>query len=169
MTQANTFLDAVVAQLLEAGEYNRNDQVALPLCSGPTSSASGLLWSRCCAIGCLCSRWVPMTPRSGQALPIGCAVWRAGHCPMTNYWAMACRSSISGYGKQDLRAIESCPKPLQPLAELQYRGTLWVHRNGRDWTVAGFLHNLGIPVLADNETKMALPACCVWCTSLWSA
>lgn len=63
---------------------------------------------------------------------------------------------LPGYGKQHLRAIEDCAKPLQPLAELQYRGTLWVHPNGRDWTVTGFLYHLSIPVGADNETKEAL-------------
>src|SRR5579885_3798210 len=38
---------------------------------------------------------------------------------------------------------------INPLAELQYRGVLWTHRNGRDWTVGAFLGSsdgLGIDV-----------------------
>ena len=58
------------------------------------------------------------------------------------------------------RAIEECPRWLQPLAELQYRGVLWTHKNGRDWTIAAFLQSpdggLGIPVAADNATREAL-------------
>ena len=63
---------------------------------------------------------------------------------------------LPGIGKGDLRAIEDCPRQLQPLAELQYRGAMWVHRNGRDWTVSGFLHYLGAPVAADTATRRAL-------------
>jgi hypothetical protein len=58
--------------------------------------------------------------------------------------------------------VESCPKELQPLAELQYRGVIWSHRNGRDWTVAGFLRNpdarLEISVQGDVATETALLA-----------
>ena len=67
---------------------------------------------------------------------------------------------LPGVSRQELRAIEECPKHLQPLAELQYRGVLWTHKNGRDWTVAGFLQNaddgLGVPVGADSATRDAL-------------
>jgi len=31
---------------------------------------------------------------------------------------------LSGVSRQDLRAVESCPDPLKPLAELQYRGSV---------------------------------------------
>ena len=67
---------------------------------------------------------------------------------------------LPGVSRADIRAIEECPKPLQPLAELQYRGVLWTHKNGRDWTVAGFLQSadggLGIAVSGDTATKEAL-------------
>ena len=64
---------------------------------------------------------------------------------------------LPGVSRADLRAVEDCPRPLQPLAELQYRGVLFAHRNGRDWTPAGFLQNkLGIEVAADAATRDAL-------------
>ena len=31
---------------------------------------------------------------------------------------------LPGVGRQDLRAVESCPELLRPLAELQYRGVI---------------------------------------------
>ena len=52
-------------------------------------------------------------------------------------------------GRHDLRAVEDCPRALQPLAELQYRGVIWTHRNGRDWTVAGFLQAIEVDATGD--------------------
>ena len=46
---------------------------------------------------------------------------------------------LPGISRADLRAIETCPRELQPLAELQYRGAFWTQTNGKDWTVNAFL------------------------------
>jgi hypothetical protein len=46
---------------------------------------------------------------------------------------------LPGVSRQDLRAGEDCPRHLQPLVELQYRGRVWHQRNGRDWTIDAFL------------------------------
>lgn len=68
--------------------------------------------------------------------------------------------SLPGYSRQELRAIEDCPRPLKPLAELQYRGTIWTHRNGKDWTVSSFLQSadpgLGVELGGDSATREAL-------------
>ena len=67
---------------------------------------------------------------------------------------------LPGVSRSDLRAIESCPKQLQPIAELQYRGALWSQYNGKDWTVNAFLSStsggLGLDVSRDNATQKAL-------------
>ncbi len=66
---------------------------------------------------------------------------------------------LPGTSRQELRAVDECPRDLQPLAELQYRGVLWTHKNGRDWTIAGFLQShddLQIEVASDNATREAL-------------
>ena len=59
--------------------------------------------------------------------------------------------------RQDLRAVESCPEHLKPLAELQYRGTIWSQLNGMDWTIFAYLKSdqggLGLDVAKDNESK----------------
>ena len=62
--------------------------------------------------------------------------------------------------RQDLRAVELCPEPLRPLAELQYRGQIFSQTNGKDWTALAFLKSaqggLGLDVGQDKETRDAL-------------
>lgn len=62
--------------------------------------------------------------------------------------------------RQSLRAVESCPRPLQPLAELQYRGAFFSQQNARDWTLLSFLKSadggLGLDVAQDARTLEAM-------------
>jgi len=67
---------------------------------------------------------------------------------------------LPGVGRSDLRAIEACPAPLLPLAELQYRGVFWTQQSGRDWTLRAFLQSeqggLGLDVAQDAATLAAV-------------
>ncbi len=67
---------------------------------------------------------------------------------------------LPGISRSDLRAIETCPRELQPLAELQYRGVFWSQVNGKDWTINAFFTSkkggLGLDVAQDNTTQAAL-------------
>lgn len=67
---------------------------------------------------------------------------------------------LPGVGRQDLRAVESCPDELKPLAELQYRGCIWSQINAKDWTILAFLKTeqggLGLDVAQDSGTKRAM-------------
>lgn len=67
---------------------------------------------------------------------------------------------LPGVGRQDLRAVESCPEELKPLAELQYRGCIWSQINAKDWTILAFLKTdqggLDLDVAQDAETKRAM-------------
>lgn len=61
--------------------------------------------------------------------------------------------------RQTLRAGDACPDLLKPLVELQYRGTVWAQRNGRDWTVEAFLtaeDGMALDVARDAKTQAAL-------------
>ena len=62
--------------------------------------------------------------------------------------------------RQELGAAESCPNHLKPLVELQYRGTCWTQRNGKDWTVEAFLVSrdggLGLDLARDSATRQAM-------------
>jgi hypothetical protein len=67
---------------------------------------------------------------------------------------------LPGVSRSELRAIESCPRDLQPLAELQYRGVFWSQVNSKDWTVSAFLSSkkggLSLDVAQDRATQEAL-------------
>lgn len=79
------------------------------------------------------------------------AVPQAGHVPIVY---------LPGYARSDIRAVEEADAKLKPLADLQYRGTIFAQQNGRDWTVAAFLQSklggLGVELGEDEATKEAL-------------
>ena len=156
-----TFLDSIVEALEGAGSYNRNDQ----------SAPAAVIWPD------KDRQWEPLLPQLRNKLPIvtvgpykpdslqGPAYWvrcilnrTIGEAPLPEDATPIVY--LPGVSKQEIRAIEACPRELQPLAELQYRGVLWTQRNGRDWTLVSFLQSadggLGIEVGADNATKEAI-------------
>ena len=97
--------------------------------------------------------------RSGPAIWLRCLVARkiedvklpAGRPPIIY---------LPGLGRQGLRAADSIPEDIKPLAELQYRGAFWSQVNASDWTVFMFLKSdqggLGLDVAKDAGTKNAM-------------
>src|SRR5271166_5775669 len=67
---------------------------------------------------------------------------------------------LHGISRETLRAAEDCPKELSALVELQYRGMMWLHVNGKEWTPYAFLVSnhggLGLEVARDQATQDAL-------------
>jgi len=67
---------------------------------------------------------------------------------------------LPGYAKDVLRHVEEAPNTIEPLVYLQYRGTMFLQPNGKDWTIAAFLqnaqHGLGLSVDRDEETRTGL-------------
>ncbi len=67
---------------------------------------------------------------------------------------------LPGLSKQSFKNITSADLSLQPLMEFQYTGTMWLHENGREWTVAAFVQNaesgMGIKMAQDAATRDAL-------------
>lgn len=67
---------------------------------------------------------------------------------------------LPGVSRQDLRAVESCPDELKPLAELQYRGVIWSQVNAKDWTILAYLKSdqggLGLDVAQGSESRHAM-------------
>lgn len=94
---------------------------------------------------------------SGPAVWLKCAV--AGLLPDVQFQGLPV-IYFPGISRAELRAIESCPRDLQPLAELQYRGAFWSQSNGKDWTISAFLSSknggLGLDVAQDKATQEAL-------------
>ncbi len=95
--------------------------------------------------------------RSGPAVWIKCAI--AGLIPEVDVTDVPVLY-LPGVSRAELRAIESCPRDLQPLAELQYRGVFWSQANAKDWTLSAFLASknggLGLDVAQDKATQEAL-------------
>lgn len=165
-TGTATVLDMLLDALRAAATYNRHEQTApaavlwtdgerrweplLPLRRGAAAASGPPLLT----LG-------PYAPgeRTGPAIWLRCMLAR--ELPEADWPADAVPVIyLPGVSRQELRAVEDCPRELQPLAELQYRGVFWSHRNGRDWTPAAYLSNadggLGIAVMNDTATREAL-------------
>jgi hypothetical protein len=159
-----TVLEHIEAALRRACSFDRNDRIA----------PAALLWADKEAewrtvVTRLASR-LPLRSlgdydgeRTGPAIWIRCVVERTiGGVPEDEVPIVY----LAGFDRTDLRTLEASPPELQPLAELQYRGTLFGSRAGRDWTLTAFFSNrdegLGIEVGRDAETeeafRRALPA-----------
>jgi hypothetical protein len=67
---------------------------------------------------------------------------------------------LPGISREQLRAAEDCTQELAALVELQYRGVLWLHVNGKEWTPYAFLVSkhggLDLDVARDQATLDAL-------------
>ena len=161
VSDSRTFFDALADAIEASSSHNRQDQVPpaavlwtdearhwqdlLPLLKdrlplfilgkySPDEHTGPAYWLRC-----IIARTIPHPGLSAAKVPI---------------------LYLPGYSRQDMRALETCPIELQPLAELQYRGVLWSQKNGRDWTINAFLQSkdggLGIRVEGDQGTREAL-------------
>ncbi len=66
---------------------------------------------------------------------------------------------LPGIGRQDLQAGQESDELVRPLAELMFRGTMWLQRNGSDWTAKSFLGSnlsLDLDIARDQQTEAAL-------------
>ena len=120
-----TILDHLLASIRSAAAFNSDVQVA-PVC---------ILWPD------RDRQWESAVPRLQAEMPelfvlgeyapdkrTGPAIWLrcvlAGQIPDAPVPEGATPVLyLPGFGRQDLRAVESCPDALKPLVELQYRGT----------------------------------------------
>ena len=161
VSHSRSFLDVLVDAVEAASLHNRQDQ----------ESPAAVIWTD------EARQWEALLPLLKDRLPlfvlgkyspdehIGPAYWlrciiartiQHSNLPVEKVPVLY----LPGYSRQDMRALETCPIELRPLAELQYRGVLWSQKNGRDWTVNAFLQSrdggLGIKVEGDQGTKDAL-------------
>jgi hypothetical protein len=67
---------------------------------------------------------------------------------------------LPGVSREQLRAAEDCTAELAALVELHYRGALWLHVNGKEWTPFAYLVSkhggLDLDVAKDQSTLDAL-------------
>ena len=134
-------IDALASALQAAARYNPDD----------ADRPAAVLWTD------REGRWHPVIPqlsrlmpqllmlgtyqpeqRTGPAIWLRCMVERTLGSPEIPHETTPILY-LPGVGRQELGAAETCPDPLKPLVELQYRGVCWTQKNGRDWTVEAFL------------------------------
>jgi hypothetical protein len=151
--------DGLVACLRSACEYNRNAQV------GPVA----LLWPD------EARQWAQVIDRIGERLPVltlgdfdaskrrGPAYWI--RCVLAGTLSADLQTGVPvvylpGVGRSSVRAVDSCPAHLAPIAELQYRSQWFSHPNSRDWSVRALLthpvRGLALHIADDRETASAL-------------
>jgi hypothetical protein len=67
---------------------------------------------------------------------------------------------LPGISREQLRGVEDCSLEVAALVELQFRGVMWMHVNGKEWTPYGFLVSklggLALDVAKDLGTLDAL-------------
>ncbi len=161
MTQPATILSALAAALADAGKVNGSVQTkpAVVLWTDAEQQwGPALAQLRHCMGGPLTLGDYSPEVLQGPAIWLKCAA--AGAVPELPLGSIPPVIHLPGVSRSDLRAIESCPRDLQPLAELQYRGVFWTQANGKDWTVNAFLTSknggLGLDVTQDKATLEAL-------------
>lgn len=159
--QSPTLLDALVTAVRKAGQVNR----------GVMAPPAAILWPDAER------QWAPVLPQLRAALPEllvlgpydpaqrqGPAIWLK--------WALAGRAEgyapgshtpviyLPGISRAALRAVETCARDLQPLAELQYRGVFFSQPNAKDWTRNAFLvgkqSGQHLDVVQDRATQQAV-------------
>lgn len=157
-----TVLEALRDSIVAAGRFNPNDMIR----------PAAILWADAD------SHWLPVIPQLQQLLPellvygphkpdtkTGPAIWLRcvvdRSLPEVEIPERAIPVIyLPGISRQALRNLHECPDALKPLVELQYRGTTWTQKNGKDWTVEAFLVSddggLGLDVAKDAQTKASL-------------
>lgn len=163
----NTLLEAVRVSLIHSARYNAGDVIA-PVAVLWTD-ADGQWWPVVEQLRALMPELLTLgvydpATRTGPAIWLRCVIepaaraekfpslaWPDGAVPVIY---------MPGVSRQTLRAVEECPDALKPLVELQYRGTVWTQKNGKDWTVLAFLVSddggLRLDVAEDKLTLQAM-------------
>lgn len=158
----STVLEALVESLTGATRYNPSDAVA----------PAAILWTDGDA------QWLSLMPRLREMLPqllsfgdykpadrTGPAIWLRSAVEralpdIVLPEAVTPVVYLPMVSRRMLRTVEECPNSLKPLVELQYRGTCWTQRNGKDWTVEAFLASsdggLALDVRRDAATRIAM-------------
>jgi len=62
---------------------------------------------------------------------------------------------LPGVGIEELRAVDSCPLEIQPLAGLRYRSATFIHPNGKDWSIPGWFCSSSGAGLKMEDTDLA--------------
>lgn len=129
--QKLTIKDCLITSLLKAANYNRFEQIQPAAILWPDKNRvwEAVIWILQQELSqLLIFKDYNPQQKKGPAIWLKCmlartlpeADWPDGEVPIIY---------LPGISRSDLRAIEDCPRELQPLAELQYRGAFWTQSN----------------------------------------
>ena len=156
---SETVLDRLVSRISAALDHNANAHVA------PVA----LLWPD------EGRQWLTVIDRIASRLPIvSLGSYTPGERSGPAYWIRCVVAGtidsglqggapivyLPGVSRSALRAVDSCPASLAPIAELQYRSQWFSHPNNRDWSARALLSHtergVGLHIPDDAETGAAL-------------
>lgn len=152
-----TVVEALAGHLRKAGSYNHDDKAAPVAVLVPDPDR---LWES--IVPGLTEKLPVLTlgpydpaARSGPAIWIREQVDKApeGDGPVVIY--------LPGVRREEVRAIESTPSEIAPIAEVQFRSSWWIQSNSAAWTPMAFLSGkdgLALDVARDTGTREALQA-----------
>ncbi len=156
---SETVLDAFVAAVRRAAQFNQGDKAAPVAVLWPDPDA---VWRP--IVGSLRGRLRVVTlgrydpeASSGPAIWIRCMVAGALTEPPPDGepWLVW----LPGVSRDDLRAVDHAPRHLRALCELQYRAEWWTQRDRSAWTPAAWLGSqsgLGLDLARDQAARSAL-------------
>ena len=154
--QSGTVLVALVNSLRRAGAFNSDAEIAPVAVLWPDGAG----------------QWRQVVPRLRPHLPIltlgdfdpktstGPAIWIRAELAAMGQGESTPIIYLPGIGKDVFHNAEDAPTEIQALLYLQYRGTMFLQPNGKDWTLAAYLqnaqHGLGLRVDGSEATRAAL-------------
>lgn len=157
---SETVLDRLVTRIESALDYNANALV----------KPWALLWPDETA------QWRPVINRVAERLPVvTLGEYAPERCQGPAYWVRCVVAGtvdaglpdgapvvyLPGIPRAELRAVESCPSGLAPIAELQYRSNEFTQpKSKREWSIRALLVNtergLGLTVADGTDTAAAM-------------
>lgn len=155
--KSQTVIDALVEALNNAAGFNSNDAAApvTILWTDKERHFQKLIPRLRSILPILTLGKYDPTSLTGPSIWLKCVLARTLSVPgLTEGVPIVYLPNIS---RQEIRAVDTSPRELVPLLELQYRGAFFTHRNHRDWTPHSFLQgHLNIKVAEDYATREAL-------------
>lgn len=155
-----TVFERIVDLLERAGRHASSDQVApaAVLWPDPEKEFEGIMARVGGAVPLAGLGTYDAVARAGPAIWVRCVL--AGTAPGSDGTdEQPLVVYLPGYTRDQIRDIAGGPEELRPLADLQFRGSVWLQKNGKEWTARSLLggaSGLDLEVAKDGSTRAAM-------------
>jgi hypothetical protein len=157
---SQTVLERIVDLLERAGRHAAPDQVApvAVMWPDPEDEFQAIVSRIGAAVPLITLGPYDSETRTGPGIWIRCAL--AGTAPGPD-WADERPPFVylPGCTRDQIRDTAGGPEKLRPLADLQFRGVVWLQRNGKEWTARSLLgggSGLDLDIAMDGATREAM-------------